>query len=110
MLPGFSPNQIKDLDQAREAIGIMLNLVEELKQENMILREQVQELRDEVNRLKGEHGVMPLYTPLGGSWLVALARASHDAPGMPRSARRWRMVPQAPCAIARSTSLNRRMK
>jgi hypothetical protein len=56
MLPEFDPNQIKDLDQAREAIGMLLNLVEELKQENMILREQVQELRDEVNRLKGEQG------------------------------------------------------
>jgi hypothetical protein len=60
MLPGFDPNQIKDLDQAREAIGLLLNLVEELKQENMILREQVQELRDEVNRLKGEQGKPPI--------------------------------------------------
>jgi len=56
MLPGIDPNQIKDLDRAREAIGILLNLVEELKQENMDLREQVQQLRDEVNRLKGEQG------------------------------------------------------
>lgn len=60
MLPGFDPNQIKDLDQAREAIGILLNLVEELKQENQSLREQVQELRDEVNRLKGEQGKPPI--------------------------------------------------
>jgi hypothetical protein len=56
MLPGFDPNEIKDLDRAREAIGMLLNLVEELKQENIALREQVQELRDEVNRLKGEQG------------------------------------------------------
>jgi hypothetical protein len=60
MLPGLDPNQIKDLDQAREAIGLLLNLVEELKQENMLLREQVQELRDEVNRLKGEQGKPPI--------------------------------------------------
>jgi hypothetical protein len=60
MLPGLDPNQIKDLDQAREAIGILLNLVEELKQENMLLREQVQELRNEVNRLKGEQGKPPI--------------------------------------------------
>jgi len=60
MLPGFDPNQIKDLDQAREAMGILLNLVEELKQENMILRAEVQELRDEVNRLKGEQGKPPI--------------------------------------------------
>jgi len=56
MLPGFDPNEIKDLDRAREAIGMLLNLVEELKQENIALREQVQGLRDEVNRLKGEQG------------------------------------------------------
>ena len=60
MLPGLDPNQIKDLDQAREAIGILLNLVEELKQENRALREQVQQLRDEVNRLKGEQGQPPI--------------------------------------------------
>jgi len=56
MLPGFDPNQIKDLDRARDAIGMLLNLVEELKQENDALREDVQQLRDEVNRLKGEQG------------------------------------------------------
>jgi FtsZ-binding cell division protein ZapB len=56
MIPGFDPNQIKDLDRAREAIGMLLNLVEELKQENDALREEVQQLRDEVNRLKGEQG------------------------------------------------------
>lgn len=56
MLPGFDPNQIKDLDRARDAIGMLLNLVEELKRENDALREDVQQLRDEVNRLKGEQG------------------------------------------------------
>jgi hypothetical protein len=56
MLPGFSPEQIQDLDQAREAIGMLLNLVEELKRENDAMREEMQELRDEVNRLKGEQG------------------------------------------------------
>ncbi len=56
MLSGFDPNQIKNLDGARQAITILLNLVEELKQENETLRIQVQQLRDEVNRLKGEQG------------------------------------------------------
>jgi FtsZ-binding cell division protein ZapB len=56
MLPGFDPNQIKDLDGARQAIGLLLNLVEELKSENDALREEVQALRDEVNRLRGEQG------------------------------------------------------
>jgi len=56
MLPGFDPNQITNLDGARQAITLLLNLVEELKQENERLRIQVQYLRDEINRLKGEQG------------------------------------------------------
>jgi hypothetical protein len=56
MLPGFDPNQITNLDSARQAITLLLNLVEELKQENERLRIQVQCLRDEINRLKGEQG------------------------------------------------------
>jgi FtsZ-binding cell division protein ZapB len=56
MLTGFDPNQIKDLDGARQAIDLLLNLVEELKSENDALREEVQELRDELNRLQGEQG------------------------------------------------------
>ena len=56
MLTGFDPHQIKDLDGARQAISLLLNLVEELKSENDALRAEVQELRDEVNRLQGEQG------------------------------------------------------
>jgi regulator of replication initiation timing len=55
MFTGFDPNQIQD-DNARQAIIWLLNLVEELKSENSILREEVQRLRDENNRLKGEQG------------------------------------------------------
>lgn len=56
MLSGFDPNQITNLDGARQAITLLLNLVEELKQENDSLRHEVQQLRDEINRLKGEQG------------------------------------------------------
>ncbi len=56
MLTGFDPNQITNLDGARQAISLLLNLVEDLKQENEQLRTQVQQLRDEINRLKGEQG------------------------------------------------------
>jgi peptidoglycan hydrolase-like protein with peptidoglycan-binding domain len=56
MLPGFDPNQITNLDGARQAITLLLNLVEEFKQENDSLRHEVQQLRDEINRLKGEQG------------------------------------------------------
>jgi hypothetical protein len=56
MLSGFDPNQITNLEGARQAITLLLNLVEEMKQENERLRTQVQQLRDEINRLKGEQG------------------------------------------------------
>ena len=56
LLEGFDPNQIQDLEGARQAIVMVLNLVETLKTENQALREQNQRLRDEVNRLKGEQG------------------------------------------------------
>jgi hypothetical protein len=56
MIPGFDPNQITNLEGARQAIKLLLNLVEELKQENERLRIEVQQLGDEINRLKGEQG------------------------------------------------------
>ena len=56
MLPGLDPNQIQDLEEARQAIILLLNLVEEFKQENDQLQETVQRFRDELNRLKGEQG------------------------------------------------------
>lgn len=56
MLPGLDPKQITNLDSAQQAIVLLLNLVEELKQENVGLRAEVQQLRDEINRLKGEQG------------------------------------------------------
>jgi FtsZ-binding cell division protein ZapB len=56
VLTDFDPNQIQDLDGARQAIGLLLNLVEELKSENDALRAEVQQLRDEINRLQGEQG------------------------------------------------------
>ncbi len=55
MFTGFDPNQIQDKN-IRQAIIELLNLVEELKSENVALREEVQRLRDENNRLKGEQG------------------------------------------------------
>ena len=56
LLEGFDPNQIQDLEGARQAIVMLLNLVETLKTESQALREEAQRLRDEVNRLKGEQG------------------------------------------------------
>lgn len=56
MLENLNPEQIQDLEGARQAIKLLLNLVEEMKQENNALRAEVQRLRDEINRLKGEQG------------------------------------------------------
>lgn len=56
MVEKINPQQIQDLEGARQALVLLLNLVEELKQENTTLRAEVQRLRDENNRLKGEQG------------------------------------------------------
>ena len=56
MLTGLNPQTITDLAGARYAISALLNWVEELKQENQRLREELQQQRDEINRLKGEQG------------------------------------------------------
>jgi hypothetical protein len=56
MLEGFNPDQIQDIDGAREAIIRLLNLVESQKAEIERLRVENQHLRDENNRLKGEQG------------------------------------------------------
>ena len=47
MIENLNPQQIQDLEGARQAIILLHNLVEELKQENHALREEVQQLRDE---------------------------------------------------------------
>jgi hypothetical protein len=56
MLELLDPNDIQNLEQARQAIIEVLNLVEELVAENRKQREEIQRLRDENNRLKGEQG------------------------------------------------------
>lgn len=48
-------SQIQD-PHARQAIRVLLNLVEVLQHDNRTLREENQRLRDENNRLKGEQG------------------------------------------------------
>ena len=47
---------IQDVEGARQAVVLLLNLVEELKQETLTQRAEIQRLRDEINRLKGEQG------------------------------------------------------
>lgn len=63
MLENLNPEHIQDLAGARQALKLLLNLVEELKQENHALRAEVQRLRDEINRLKGEQGKPDIKPP-----------------------------------------------
>lgn len=60
-LPTIDLEAIGDLG-ARQAIRALLNLVEEVVAENRALREEVQRLRDENARLKGEQG-KPTFPP-----------------------------------------------
>ena len=55
MLDALDLSRIQD-ESVRQAIRLLLNLVEELKQENRALREDNQRLRDALNHLKGEQG------------------------------------------------------
>ncbi len=52
MLDDLDLSSIQD-ESIRQCIILLLNLMEELKQENRALREENQRLRDENNRLKG---------------------------------------------------------
>ena len=64
MLSDFDVNNIQDAPAARDAIVMLLNMIENIKQENQELKEQNQCLKDEINRLKGEQGkpkVKPIY-------------------------------------------------
>ena len=56
MLGDLVPENINNLEDARKALVLILNIVEEQQQEIIKLRAEVQELRDENNRLKGEQG------------------------------------------------------
>ena len=56
MLENFDPNTIQDLDGARQAIIHLLNLIEDLTADLREAQAEIQRLRDENNRLKGEQG------------------------------------------------------
>jgi len=56
MLEMIDPHKIDDVEGARKAIVLLLNLFEEQQQEIVRLKAENQRLRDEVNRLKGEQG------------------------------------------------------
>lgn len=52
----INPDTIESLEEALAALRVLLNVVEDLSHTNHELRSEVQALKDEVNRLKGEQG------------------------------------------------------
>ena len=56
MLNDLDINNIRNLEDALDCICKLLNLVETFRQESQELKRQIQVLRDEINRLKGEQG------------------------------------------------------
>ena len=56
MLEDFDLQSIQDLEGARQAIARLLNLIEDLTADLREAQAEIQRLRDENNRLKGEQG------------------------------------------------------
>ena len=56
VLKNIDPNQICDLEGAKTAIRLLMNVIEDLQTQVLSLKEENQRLRDENNRLKGEQG------------------------------------------------------
>lgn len=56
MLEEVDLHAIRDVEQARQCMVRLLNLIEDLQADNRELREEIQRLRDENRRLKGEQG------------------------------------------------------
>ena len=52
----INPNELNDIASLRSGLIQALNLIDMLLQQNQLLVKQNQELRDEINRLKGEKG------------------------------------------------------
>ena len=64
LLQTIDPEEIAD-PSVRQTIEILLNLIEQLKSEVKELREGLQRLQDENNRLKGEQGKPEIKAKLG---------------------------------------------
>ena len=55
LLQSIDPTEIAD-KRVRQTVELLLNLIEQLNTRNKQLEEEIQKLRDENNRLKGEQG------------------------------------------------------
>lgn len=56
MFKNIDPDKIGDLEGAKIAIRLLLNVIEDFQSQILSLKEENQQLRDENNRLKGEQG------------------------------------------------------
>jgi hypothetical protein len=52
----IDPSSIKDIDSSRDTVKLLLNIVEQQSEQLEQFRQENQELKDEINRLKGEQG------------------------------------------------------
>src|SRR5208283_902948 len=52
----INPNELNDIASLRAGLVQALNFIDSLLEQNQMLLKQNQELRDEINRLKGEKG------------------------------------------------------
>lgn len=84
MLAGFDPQAIKDVEGARTAISMLLNLIEEMQSDIQGLRAENASLRDEIQRLKGEQG-RPDIKPSKKK-----PKADHSSEQERRQGKRWR--------------------
>lgn len=55
LVQSIDPKEIAD-EGVRQTVELLLNLIEQLNTKNKQLEEEIQKLRDENNRLKGEQG------------------------------------------------------
>lgn len=94
MLEGFDLNAMHNLDQAREAIVRLLNLVEEVSAENRALRDEVQRLRDDNHRLQGEQGKPSIKPDRKSNPEAAVDHSSERERHRPKERKKRRKVSQ----------------
>jgi hypothetical protein len=89
-IQSFNPDtfDFDDKEQVKTLIGLLLNVVEQLVQENQELRKENQQLKDEIQRLKGEKG-KPCFKPNN-----PIQRDT--PPGFRRETRKWKKQRKKP--------------
>lgn len=64
-IKNIDPEKITDLSETKEVLGLCLNIIESQATTIAKQSKEIQELKDEINRMKGEHGsYQPRYPKL----------------------------------------------